>query len=122
MIKHAFLQSRKHIQLIAKFSGLKKDDLSEAIDNQSHGINDATKTATKFMKMVQTVTKYLPHTDAAARKARGNIEAMCCHFGNPAYFLTVTFDEINGVELQAFSRNDIDINDIEEIKDLSKED
>ena len=91
MVKHAFLQSRKHIQLIKEFSGLKKEDLLEAINNQNHGMNGAIVTATKFMKMVQTVTKYLPHTDAAARKTRGNIEAMCCHFGNQAYFLTVTF-------------------------------
>ena len=47
------------------------------------------------MKMVQTVTKYLPYTNTSAKKARGNIEAMSCHFGNPAYFLTVTFDKIN---------------------------
>ena len=121
MVRQAFLQSRKDYNLISQFSNLKLDIIQKALETKDHGSNINTKIAGKFMQLVQTVTKALPHTDGAARKARGDIEAMCCHFGHPSYFLTVTFDEINGIEMQAYTGIDIDINCTTMINNLSKE-
>ena len=77
--------------------------------------------AANFMKMVQTMTKSLPHSDGAATVARGNVEAMNCYFGDGCYFATVTFDKETGIELQAYSGIDIDINNKEQIKNMSPE-
>ena len=77
--------------------------------------------AANFMKMVQTVTKSLFHSNGAATVGRGNVEAMNCYFGDGCYFATVTFDEETGIELQAYSGMDIDINNREQIKNMSPE-
>ena len=121
MVRQAFLQSRSNYNLISQFSTLKLDVLKEALEKRDHGLNITTKIAGKFMQLVQTVTKSLPHTDGAAAKARSDIEAISCHFGHPSYFLTVTFDETNRVEMQAYTGIDIDINYTETFNNLSKE-
>ena len=69
--------------------------------------------AANFMKMVQTMTKSLPHSDGAATVTRGNVEAINVSFGDWFYFATVMFDDAIGIELQAYSGTDIDINNKE---------
>ena len=42
-------------------------------------------------------------------------------FGDCTHFLTVTPDEENGIEIQAYSSVDIDISDTKKISEMSKE-
>ena len=67
------------------------------------------------------MTKSLPNSDGAATVARRNVEAMNCYLGDGCYFITVTFDKETGIEFQAYSRTDIDINNIEQINNMSPE-
>ena len=76
---------------------------------------------TGFMNLIETISKSLPHSDGASKKARGNIEALNHKFGDCTHFLTVTPDEENSIEIQAYSSNDIDISDTTKISEMSKE-
>ena len=83
------------------------------INNRYGGTN----TAKKYLSSVDACSKALPHTNEAAKAARGNGESMQHHFGMSSVFLTVTFDDENSVLMQVLS--DIEVDDGEDSDSLS---
>ena len=108
------------MSLTETFAILKAKDVIEAAENRDLGLSAEFKTEVRFMRLIETISKSLPHSDGAAKKARGNIEALNHKFGDCTHFLTVTPDEENGIEIQAYSSVDIDISDTKKISEMSK--
>ena len=108
------------MNLTENFANLKAKDVIEAAENRDLGLSAEFKTEVRFMRLIETISKSLPNSDGAAKKARGNIEALNHKFGDCTHFLTVTPDEENGIEIQAYSSVDIDISDTKKISEMSK--
>ena len=121
LVKNAVYRSRDDMNLTENFANLKAKDVIEAAENRDLGLSAEFKTEVRFMRLIETISKSLPHSDGAAKKARGNIEALNHKFGDCTHFLTVTPDEENGIEIQAYSSVDIDISDTKKISEMSKE-
>ena len=99
----------KHSDARTSSEGLNSGDVVSAINGRRmrnrHGGTDVTR---KFLNAVDASRKALPHTNEAAKAARGLGEAMQHHFGMSSVFLTVTFDDENSVIMIAFSERNID--------------
>lgn len=108
------------MNLTETFANLKVKDVIEAAKNTDLGLSAEFKTEVRFMRLIETISKILPHSDVAAKKARGNIEALNHKFGDCIHFLTVTPDEENGIEIQAYSSVDIDISDTKRFQKFQK--
>ena len=91
-------------------------------NSNSHGVSQGMNNAIQFISLVDTISKYLPHTNKAASKARGEVEALSHAFGSMATFVTVTPDEENGMEVQVYSGTDIDISNQNPLACFSEED
>ncbi len=68
---------------------------------------------------MDATARELPHTDAAAKRARSSMESMFHHDGMGSVFLTVTFDDENSLLIQVLSGVQVDTG--ESIDDLSDE-
>ena len=122
MLKHACYRSRDDINLTSEVSNVKIDEIRARIEEKEggHGVSPRLRTAAHLMNVVDTVTKYIPHSDKSAAQARGNAEALIVKFGDMTHFLTVTFDEENGIEMQAFSGIDVDIEKNKIFRDMTE--
>lgn len=109
LLRTACYRSRDDVKLTKQLSDVKMDELLRAADAKTHGLSSEHRHAMHLLKVVDAVGKNLPHTDKAAEKARGDINAIAASMGMMSVFLTVTPDEENGIEIQAYSGQDIDI-------------
>jgi AAA domain/Helitron helicase-like domain at N-terminus len=101
------LKGERTVDAIA--NALNSGDLSNAINARRRGDRFAgTFASNAFLKQVDATASALAHTDAAAKKARGKIEAMVHEFGIPSVFLTVNFDDECSFLLQVLSNEEID--------------
>jgi hypothetical protein len=57
----------------------------------------------RILDSVDAISRSLPHTNEASRKARNKGEAMQHHFGQASIFLTVSFDDDNSFLIQVMS-------------------
>ncbi len=83
--------------------------------------------ATNLLKCSQAMSKKLPHTDDAAKRARSDMEMMQHHFGLGGFFFTFSPDDENSFLMTAWSQTDkcgepIDIEDLsnEELRERGK--
>jgi Helitron helicase-like domain at N-terminus len=78
----------------------------EAIDHTRRRATVNTNTVNggrMLLGAVDAICRRIPHSNEAAKKARGDIETMQHHFGCPTYFLTVTPDDDSHLLIQIFS-------------------
>ena len=82
-------------------NGLNIEDLENTVWFRRNGKNDrGSCVSRKFLDSVNSTSKYVPHTNDAAKKARSQAESMQHHFGIGSYFLTVSFDDDNSLLMQ----------------------
>lgn len=117
LLNHSRLQLRSKTDAENIAEGFKADDLSEAIrGRRMNERNKGSYVSRKVLDAVDAVSKSLPHTRDAAKKARSVIESMMHHFGMGSVFLTVTPDDENSIIMQIFSGvqvdNDCEMNDL----------
>ena len=120
MFKHARLNVRGDVCYNEFANMIQADDLSEAVDfrhlqleRRRNGynaptINSGTFISNKFLNSIDAVTRALPHSNAAARRARTEGECLCHYFGLPSVFLTFTPDDESSFLLQIFAGVTID--------------
>lgn len=78
--------------------GLNSDDVSKTIRSRRNGnYGGGTHGTNALLNAVHAVSKALPHTAEAAKKARNTAEAMMHHLGNGSVFVTVSFDDENSL-------------------------
>ncbi len=88
---------------------LNSQDLAHAIHGRPGGNRTAgTNVSRNLLDAVDACSKSLPHTNDAAKKARGIGESMQHRFGDGSVFLTVTFDDKNSLLLQVLTDNRVD--------------
>jgi hypothetical protein len=103
------LQLRNPIDAKNLAEGVNAQDVSAAIGFRRNGVRTGgTNVSRKLLDSVDAMSRNLPHTNEAAKKARGSGEAMQHHFGMCSIFLTVTFDDENSLLIQVLSGEDID--------------
>ena len=84
--------------------GLNAQDLGQAIHGRRGGNRTAgTNVSHNLLDAVDACSKSLPHTNGAAKKARGVGESMQHRFGDGSVFLTVTFNDENSLLLQVLA-------------------
>ena len=99
-------------------SGLNQDDIKRSIRGRRMGNRfSGTKVSNLLLDAVDATAKDLPHTNEAAKKARGMGEAMQHHFGMGSVFLTCTFDDENSLIMNVLSGEDDDGRLTEELTD-----
>ena len=99
-------------------SGLNQDDIKTSIRGRRMGNRfSGTKVSNLLLDAVDATAKDLPHTNEAAKKARGMGEAMQHHFGMGSVFLTCTFDDENSLIMNVLSGEDDDGRLTEELTD-----
>ena len=109
MVRSAGLKTRSKRIAAAMTEELSTENISEAINRRRSGIRHGDNSvAENFLSAVDYVTRTVPHTDEAAKKARYHAEALQYRFGMPHFFLTVTPDDDNSFLVQAFACSDID--------------
>ena len=75
LVKNTVYRSKDEINLTEDFANFKAKDVIEAAEDRDLGLSDNFKTEVRFMNLIETISKSLPHSDGTSKKARGNIEA-----------------------------------------------
>ncbi len=120
LLNQSRLQLRNKTDAENIAEGFTAEDLSQAIrGRRMNERNKGSYVSRKVLDAVDAVSKSLPHTKDAAKKARGVIEAMMHHFGMGSVFLTVTPDDENSIIMQIFAG--VTIDDDRDIMDLTDE-
>ena len=89
--------------------GFKSSDLVVAIaQRRSSNRHGGTFVSRRILDSVDACTKALPHTNQAAKKARGTGESVQHYFGTGSIFLTVSFDDDNCLLTQILSGVEVD--------------
>ena len=84
-------------------------DVKSCINGRRLGNRGAGTNASKaLLNAVDATSRSLPHTDAATRRERGNMEAMQHHMGMASLFVTATFDDENSFLMQVMLNDVID--------------
>ena len=119
ILKNSRLQVRGESDAKNLANGLSSGDLDTAIFNRRTGRrNEGTYVSKRILDSVDAVSKALPHTNDAAKKALGTGEAMQHHFGIGSIFLTVTFDDDCNLLMQVMSGVEVDDNrDVDAMED-----
>ena len=90
-------------------SELTAEDVSRAIDHKQSGkLMSGSRSASQFLKAIDAVSRSVPHTNEAAKKARLDGEAHQHHFGLSHIYLTVTNDDENSFLVQAYAGVEVD--------------
>ena len=79
---------------------------SAAAAKAEHGKVTGDKISRNLIRGLESVQKGLPHSDAAARRARQHMATLQNHFGLGGIFLTVTPDDENTFLITAYSQVD----------------
>jgi hypothetical protein len=83
--------------------------LSHAIEAEINGTSNFDNTSKDLLQSIRTVCRALPHTNEAARDARGNIYSLMQCFGLPAIFFTVSPDDLHNLRMQIYFNNPWDL-------------
>jgi hypothetical protein len=78
-------------------------NLSNAAAATQHGQTVGSWASHQFIRSVDAMSRALPHTNDAAKQARGKIESMQHNFGLPGIFFTVTPDDVKCYLIQVYS-------------------
>lgn len=109
ILRGSRLQVRSDYRAKTLVDGLNADDLTAAVRARKRGYHRAgTVASTILLDAVNGVAKSLPHSEAAAKKALNDAQAMQHHKGLPAIFLTATFCDDQGFFMQVLSGEMID--------------
>jgi hypothetical protein len=119
MLKMSCLRLKGRETAINLASGLRSTDVDSAIQARRHGTVGGTNVANNYLSSITAITKAIPHSNEAAKKARGSMESMQHNLGQPTFFCTVTIDDDNSFLMQIFSGLNID--DQVPIDDLTDE-
>ena len=88
---------------------LQAEDVDEAIlAKQSGAYSERSHVGRRFLDAIDAISRAVPHTNGAARKARQDAEALQHRFGIPSFFLTVTPDDDNSFLMQIHTYDLID--------------
>ena len=119
MLRNSSLKLRNEVTCTEIARNLCADEVEATVSARRHKYSVHAPTSKSFLDAVDAVTKALPHTNAAASKARANAECLFHHFGPPAYFLTVSPDEETSFLMQVYTG--VKIDGTEDIANLSDE-
>lgn len=108
MLKMSFLRLTGKQTATNLATGLHASDVESAINAQRNGTSGGTYVANNFLSSVKAITKSVPHSNEAAKNARGTMESMQHNLGQPTFFGTVTVDDDNSFLMQVFSGMHID--------------
>jgi hypothetical protein len=119
LLKHSRLQVKGKQSIDAIANSLNPKDLSDAIQARQDGNRfGGTFASNTFLRKVNATAASLPHTGAAAKKARQQLEALQHKYGVATIFLTVNFDDENSLLLQILTGEEIDDNrDVNDLTD-----
>jgi len=92
MVKNAGWRVRRKLTSSQIATDLRKEDLDRALDQRLRRQN-TTGSGGHFLNAVDAVTKSVPHSDGATKRARLEAESFCHKFGSPHVFLTVAPDD-----------------------------
>lgn len=119
LLRSSGLQLKQKVDAEALAAGFNVSDFSQACKGRRDNKRRGSKVSNSLLDAVDATARELPHTDAAAKKARSSMESMFHHFGMGSVFLTVTFDDENSLLMQVLSN--VRIDEGESISDLSDE-
>ena len=118
LLKSSRLQLRGKTAASNLADGLNSSDVISAINGRRLNNRFAgTETSRRFLNAVDATARALPHTNEAAKSARGNGEAMQHHLGMGSVFLTVTFDDENSVLILVYSGAGLQDENYEDLSD-----
>ena len=118
LLQSSRLQVRGKADAQTIANGFDAEDLRRATTQRVNGMqHGGTRVARRILQSVDATSRALPHTNAAAKKARMKGEAMQHHFGQASVFLTATFDDENSFLMQVLTGELVD--DVEDIASLS---
>jgi Helitron helicase-like domain at N-terminus/PIF1-like helicase len=124
-IKHRMLLSasfsvRGNVGAETMMRNITVADVEKAVENRKRGDTTAgSSAAVQYLSAVDSISRDVPHTDEAAKRARGIAEAHMHHFGLPTFFITACPDDDNSVVIQIMAQEIIDTD--EPIAKLSDE-
>ena len=120
MVRSAFWKARSKGNATAFSEELTADDVSRAINQRENGNRlNRNSPGGKFLSAIDAVSRAVPHTNEAAKRARGDGEALQHHFGQADVFLTVTPDDDNSFLVQVYAG--VAIDDEQAVSSLSDE-
>ena len=122
LMTSAYLKTRGKTSVEELGSNFNSKDVVAAIQGRRNGNRHAgTEASRTLLDVVDATSKFLPHTDDAAKQARRQAESMQHHFGMASVFLTVTFDDENSILMQVISGRDIDLTEFSTAELTEKE-
>jgi hypothetical protein len=120
MLRTSSLNVRSDVDYNDLATALSADDVDEAVAFRraqqaqrrngyaGQNIPGGTFLSNKFLNSIDAVTKALPHSNAAAGRARTEGECLCHYFGFPSIFLSFAPDDESSFLLQIFAGVTID--------------
>ena len=96
-------------------------ELSEGIDAKKFGINTNCQRAIQFLELLDAVTTHIPISDRAAKQEQSNLQALCQKYGLMSWFITVTAEDSQSIEIQAYAGKDIDLSERRSISQISND-
>ena len=120
MLRSSSLNVRGDVTYSDFATALNADDIDQAVSfrqlqrqqrragRSTPNIAGGTFVSNKFLNSIDAVTKALPHSNAAAKRARTEGESLCHYLGFPAIFLSFAPDDESSFLLQIFAGVTID--------------
>jgi len=109
MVKNAGWKVREKGNAAMFAKELTAEDVNEAIGRKQSGhLASNSGVGGQFLSAIDAVSRAVPHTNEAAKRARSDGEAHQHQFGLSHYFLTVTPDDDSSFLVQVFSGHNID--------------
>jgi hypothetical protein len=109
LLEYSRLQVRGTVDASRIAESFSPGELDRTIESRRNGSNHAGDyVSNRILDSVDAISRSLPHTNEASRKARNKGEAMQHHFGQASVFLTVSFDDDNSFLIQVMSGYTID--------------
>ena len=109
MVKTAGWKVRDRGNAGAFAQELSAEEVTQAIHRKRSGHDISTSTVgSRFVGVIDAVSRSVPHTNEAAKRARQDGEAHQHYFGLPHFFLTTTPDDDNSFLVQVYAQTFID--------------
>ena len=109
MVRRAGLKLRGSATAHDMANRLTQADIDGAIFGRINSpANGPSRRGQQFLTAIDAIAGAIPHSNEAARRARGEADAHQHHFGFPSIFLTVAPDDDNSFLVQVFARSTVD--------------
>ena len=108
MVRRAGWRVRNKADAAMLAEELTMEDVNEAISSSRTGRRSTNPNGRRFLEAIDAIAASVPHTNAAAKRARRDGESMQHHFGCPTLLLTVTPDDESSILVQVYSDFKID--------------